>query len=261
MLVWLWGTWNYGSLLRYLSFTFNLVPGEQSGFIWLSWTLAVEMIFYLFFPFIIRIVNTLERSVLFIIASFVLSYLHYHLLSSIKDYNVSMGLLHHLPVFAIGITSFFISKKLQLSTIPASTGCGLIVAALAGVIIIAYFPQGPLHIYIISIFYAVLLIGLLLTPVKILVNGFTIFAGLISYSLYLSHPLIIHYFVVKNRFITGLDLQKPFTIFFCVVLILASVFIVSYFTYKLIEQPGIAWGRKFTGRRTKKDLLEEEIAI
>ena len=40
------------TILQSLSFTLNLFPGKEAGYVWASWTIGVEMLFYLIFPLI-----------------------------------------------------------------------------------------------------------------------------------------------------------------------------------------------------------------
>ena len=41
-----------GPILSFMFFIYNFRPGMQEGLVWASWTLGVEMVFYLIFPWI-----------------------------------------------------------------------------------------------------------------------------------------------------------------------------------------------------------------
>ncbi len=270
-------TYSWKDVLLNLTFGFNFVPGKDDGIVWISWTLGVEMAFYVLFPLIHRVFNTLQKAIGFFVLTVLMDWSFKYLTSSMLhiggDFYVH-SLFHYLPVFALGIVSFFIYEKyIEGRDLPRAWGYGLMAAS-----VIAYLTWSsqiylPLlnetareelrialkvaHIHYYGnvwqgLAYSALLLGLAIAPVKFLVNRVTEFFGEISYSLYLNHPRVILAFApVYQAFYVQ---PWPATLQFGLSLIVAliSVTIVSYLTYRFIEAPGIRLGQRLaSGFRSK----------
>lgn len=94
-----------------------------------------------------------------------------------------------------------------------------------------------------AIAYASLLLGLSIFPWKILVNKFTTFIGLVSYSVYLSHTTVIVAFASIYSSIYLFDIPTSFKFFLSTLITLSIVIAVSYISYRMIEEPGMRLGR------------------
>lgn len=93
--------------------------------------------------------------------------------------------------------------------------------------------------------FVLLILSLSLTPNRFIVNKFTQFFGTISYSLYLIHPFIIDplkpvYAFIYDHTIYSTDIS----LFLCILLTLLIATPISLLTYRLIETPGIRWGKE-----------------
>ncbi|MHA4843856.1 acyltransferase family protein [Flavitalea antarctica] len=100
--------WSDKTMLSiYSFFIYNFIPGRQEGIVWASWTLGVEMVFYIAFPFLFRICNSLKRAIVGLCLSLVIAKIHYALTQDIPRYKTFTGILHQLPVFMLGIICFF----------------------------------------------------------------------------------------------------------------------------------------------------------
>lgn len=66
---WFGVTQSLGTVILSMSFLFNLFPGKETGFVWASWTLGVEMLFYFFFPLIYYFVDDIWKSLGFFFLS------------------------------------------------------------------------------------------------------------------------------------------------------------------------------------------------
>jgi len=103
------------------------------------------------------------------------------------------------------------------------------------------------HIYM-GLVFILLTVALAIHPFGLLVNRVTVGLGQISYSLYLTHTLIIHLALqVSGYFMLSRYLAPAawHIIMGCTVLVLSIA--VSVVIYRYIETPGINIGRRFIG--------------
>ena len=246
------GDWqNKKSLILYIFFGFNFVPGKQSGLVWASWTLGVEMIFYLFFPAIFRFCKNLNSALVFLIFSLLLSWLHFELTANIPNYEYNMGILSQLPIFTIGIICYHIFLNVKDKMVSKRVSLLLVIGSSMLIVIIPYFPNafGKMSFtYPMSVAYGIFLIGLSIFPVRIIVNRISVFFGLISYSLYLDHPQMIYYMsdLYKKIYLLGLNTGLSFLI--CVIVTILPLTFLSFLTYRIIEKPGIQSGKNVINR-------------
>jgi peptidoglycan/LPS O-acetylase OafA/YrhL len=253
--------WNKKELALYAFFGFNFFPGKQAGIVWASWTLGIEMIFYLAFPLIFILCNTLLKSIVFLGFSFFLAYYHSILTSEIPNYVGYFGILHHLPVFAVGILCYFIFKSVQALNVRKIWGYILLAGGIALFFLIPFklghesvFPV----IYAMSICYAIIFFGLYFLGPNILATKFSAYIGTISYSLYLNHPLIIHYSTNIYKYIYSLNFSNTVSYFLCFLAALCPLVVLSILTYEFIELPGMAMGRRLI-RKIKSVKPENEL--
>lgn len=267
--------WSYSwkDVLLNVFFGFNFVPGKDDGIVWISWTLGVEMAFYVLFPFIFRFFNTLGKALAFtcltILADAGFQYLCVSVLQIPGDFYVH-SLFHHLPVFALGIVTFFIYERyIEGRSVPRRWGYGLMAAAVCAYLAWSsqiYLPllsaerQDQLrialkiaHIHYYGnvwqgLAYGALVLGLAIAPVRLLVNRLSEFFGEISYSMYLNHPRVILVFVPVYQLLYAA--QMPATLQFGLSLIVALIplALLSFLTYRLIEAPGVRFGSRLARR-------------
>ncbi len=124
-------------VLLNISFAFNFVPGQEQGFVWASWTLAVEMTFYLFFPLILHYVRDLPKAVVFLLGSLLLSsmYRWFALFLDIPDASrdsfMKLSFLNMLPVFACGLVAYFLYDRYIAGRAANRTSSLLLIVAAA----------------------------------------------------------------------------------------------------------------------------------
>jgi peptidoglycan/LPS O-acetylase OafA/YrhL len=260
VLVMYWSAFPKRNLILYGLFGYNFVPGEQEGQVWASWTLGVEMVFYLIFPFIFRYTKSLKKALLFLCITLAISFLHRYLISltdpSIKTkYNIYFSIFSQMPVFATGIISYFVFKKLRDSR---TLGVWILWSSLLVFVGFPYFVQTEdlFEVYLMMIVFGSLLIGLSLYQPKIFVNKFSVFLGLISYSLYLNHPRIVFYLSPLYKRVAAFNFGDAASFLICSTITLILVICISYVTFKLIEEPGMRLGRMIINRMTKMDVAK-----
>lgn len=119
-----------------LLFLFNVFPGYQTGYVWASWTIGVEMAFYLAFPLIYLYVRNIWTAfALFFggVLSFILVRTVVTALPEVfgdTGAYVQWTVFRHFPMFACGIVAFFAAEKLmQLQDRALKSGLGLCLRA------------------------------------------------------------------------------------------------------------------------------------
>lgn len=228
-------------------FTYNFMPNNQEGIVWASWTLGVEMVFYLMFPLIFKIFCDLKKSIVLLFVASALALLHGYLTINITGYKTEIGLFHQLPVFAVGIITFHIYKNYLQGIKNKNIASISFIGSFIILFFIASFTRttaGYFTMYLLAVAYAFLLLGLSLRSYKTAVNKATIFLGIISYSLYLNHPRIVYFMIPYFRKVYNLQIPDFLKITICMSIVIVPVTIISYFTYNLIEKPGAKLIRK-----------------
>ncbi len=240
-------------LLRSVFFVLNLSPGHEQGFVWASWTLGVEMLFYVFFPAVFRLANSPGRA----LACFAVTLLMRSVWQILIDkliadpavassyYNLS--LLHHLPTFSLGIVVYRIWQIIDIER-ARRLGIGemLIAASLALLVGVAYgfFGIGQFDgLTVEAIIYGTLLIGLSIHSPAWIVNRVTRYYGKISYSVYLSHAATLA--AMSKLFAAIYARIHVVTLAYALSVAagLIAVTVLSSLTYRFIETPGNRLGK------------------
>lgn len=210
----------------------SLVPG--------GWSIAVEMMFYFFIPFLFKYIKTFSQAINFLIFSLIIKFVFQEILL-LNSFGVLERLLREylyfyfpsqLPVFAIGIVVYFVifrdNKLYEIKKYKALLILFLIIAQV-GVKVDILFVN---HI-LFAILFGVLTFLLSKGKISFLINKVTIFLGKISYSLYIVHFAVIYWLEYYNL----IDFNQNYLINFIVkliVVVMISSFI-SFVTYNLIE--------------------------
>lgn len=241
-------------IIESLTFTFNLIPDGQQGFVWASWTIGIEMMFYLIFPLVYRYVKDVWKATAFIFI-FIMVWLAYQTLIPFiyEARNASLvdtwTFIRFLPIFAIGGVIYFIVQAIHSRgeiKLQASAGLLLVTVALYSYLALL---NGQLKWFFMDarvwqgLIYGTLVVGLCLNPLRIFVNRFTTYLGKISYSLYLGHTTVVLFLTPVYRYIyasTGY-ITAPFLL--CYFLTLAIAIGLADITYRFIEAPGVRLGK------------------
>ena len=238
-------------VLTSLTFAYQFVPGMQEGFVWASWTLGVEMAFYLVFPLIFRYANSLPRAVAF----FWLAILADALFAAVVDGFppgrtrgvLQYSVIHFIPCFASGVVTYFAYARLTGNDRRVTENWGA--AILTGSVTAFWMLlSGRLNVVFDgmgwqAVLFGGLVLGLTLSPVSVFVNRVTAFYGTISYSLYLNHPTLVFFLVPVYRKVYALPYSGTVRYGLCLGLTLTLLTVASYITYRLIERPGIRLSR------------------
>jgi peptidoglycan/LPS O-acetylase OafA/YrhL len=218
----------------------SLVPG--------GWSIAIEMTFYAFLPFLFFKIKNLNQAFNFLISCLILRLL-FKLFFSRFQLITDDNLWHHylffyfpsqLPIFALGILLYFIVSQSgnfkMISWRSVSVFSGLVLLQLVNGV--DFFP---IHI-IFGICF--LFLGLFLSKYrfKIIVNPIIMYIGKISFSMYLVHFAILHWLSYFN-FIDYFnnEILNYITKFFIVLILTIAI---STLLYKIIEVPFQEMGKK-----------------
>jgi len=225
-------------------FANGLFPAWINSYVPGGWSITVEFMFYFMLPFICRLVTNVNRSLLFVYITLLLASVLNTVLedSSFDKYDFLYYYLpNQLPVFALGILAYWITKEGVDKII---TGNILLLATT--VFIYCFVFSLSFHI-LYSLVFFILLLVLSKKPYKLFSNKIMATIGKCSFSMYLVHFAIlgllnqygISYLIKADGFNSAL-----FDIILMFLFIAASAFIISYLTYKFIEVPGQNLGRK-----------------
>lgn len=242
-------------------FVFNLIPMHQEGFVWSSWTIGVEMLFYVVFPFIYVRIKNVAGSVALAIGLILAWMFIQVVIDYLKISPADSASMHqwffprYLPEFSMGGIAYFVLRDYvprfkRDDRVAAPAGLLLVLAATYMYVAIISntgrlgLPDGR---YAEAVCCLLLVIGLSLHTVKLLVNKVTVFLGKISYSVYLAQPTAILLLepVYKRIYVMssgGMAVTIAFVGSF--LLTLAVVIPVATLSYYLVEKPGIKLGKR-----------------
>lgn len=246
--------------LMTVTYTNGWIPESINSVVPGGWSIAVEMSFYLFVPLLFVLLTDLPKSLVFLgICLFVriaanalasTAWSHYYIADQahiVGDFTY-LWFFNQLPVFAIGIITYHLFARLHRQR-SAILGLFLLAVGLSLFLVISLLGAAsyllPTHV-LQSFTFGCVAIGLALHPTIVLVNRLTCWVGKLSYSLYLTHFAILGAMGRSIRYFSGSFLRRESDLFFIVafVLIITVAALVSTMTYKVIESPGIALGRR-----------------
>lgn len=238
-----------------------------------SWTIAVEMNFYILVPFLYKKVTSLDRALYLTFTTLIASNLINILMSKFPIFYGNEGweglrfywLPNQLPVFFLGFVLYFLvtrtvknplmnktwtsEKKFKRSFLLLAIALFLLVALAYGTYF--YIPGHFLY----GIAFVLLAFALALHPFTCLVNRFWCYLGKISYSCYLTHFALIP--VANNcvnQGLSKLNLNLSPTLHLVVLLcvLLPWTIAIASLTYRFIELPGQACGRNLIAKLESK---------
>jgi peptidoglycan/LPS O-acetylase OafA/YrhL len=234
-------------------FFFNFIPGMEQGFVWASWTIGVEMVFYAGFPLLFRMTGTVRSAAIALAVSMLVSWLWSkgvaHYLGS--DYPArrftTNGILNQAPNFMAGILTYRLYTRMPTlegatRTSIAAACVGLWFGYMVGLTHGWFTISERMKVDTTMLAYGLLILGLSLVPFRMFVNRLTRFAGKISYSVYLSHTTVILLLEPMTKRIYA-HLGIGFAFLLASVIALSCIFAFSYLTYCFVEKPGNRAGR------------------
>lgn len=246
------------TLLLNISFSFGFVPWK--GLVRAGWTVGVEMLFYVIFPILLITIKTYRSALILLVASCVGSYaIHFTLHSfyqpMVHQYGYNWAYFSfgsNLCYFAMGICAFWFVREVNAGAIKLSSS-SVAVFAIAVLVVLVFTEiekplRGPgrLDLMLWGMGFVALCAWQTISPSRWTTNGLCTYLGERSYSIYLLHPLMIR--LLKDPLQDIYQLLNlyigSYAYFICVCILLIPLLILSEVTYRIIEIPGINFGKR-----------------
>lgn len=248
--------WN---ILANVLFVNGLNPYTLNSIIPIGWSVAVEMMFYLTLPFLYSRIRNLHEALWLTSIVLVVSVVLDQALSRVHPIGsdelwrnyLFMWLPSQAPVFCLGIVLYFCWEKMergagaQLALWLLCAGVGLGAAACFGGYLFL-----PGH-FVFGIAFVLWTLGLAARPSPLWVNAVTLAVGRVSYSLYLTHLLVLPFCAkLMNKLYNATGKYWPGAIEYMLLLCVAAIvcFGVATVFYFAVEKPGIELGRRWIRR-------------
>ena len=259
-------TTSLNTLLMSLSFSFGVMP--LAGIVWGDWSISVEMIFYAFFPVLLIGIRNHRAALWFLVFSILVStvtrtalHLQYEATIPAPTSDLSyFSFTPNLAFFALGIYAFFVAQQIGensrwlLKIIVAATIVILVSLMIFGLGKYVY-TDGRADILMWGAGLAGLCVWQCIAPSAAVANRVFEFLGERSFSIYLVHPLIIVF--AKSHITRAFELSQPtlgaYAFFAAAVVTMIGVLAAAEVTYRLVEVPGIALGKRVVKRSTNSN--------
>jgi len=194
--------------LNYLC-VFGLIPGQHEGLVWASWSIGVEMLFYIIFPLALIASRTLVSSFIVFLATLVISVSSQNVLTAFKDVAPTfsyMAISTQIVFFGAGFFAYRFGECMANMVSEFSQAARQICADvifMSGIVFLLLYWLTPLAVWAqkLHLGTAVLAVAWILMLSPVFINGkiktLTIHsleqAGKMSFSLYLLNPPIIFF--------------------------------------------------------------------
>ncbi len=247
------------------SLLFNLLPSHIQGYVWASWTIGVEVLFYLIFPLIFRYARDIPSALSLFLAAVLVSQgwpffvehyaVHLGYVSAEQvDELIKLALPRQLPVFVSGVLAYRLYFDYFIHLEPERRHrLGLLFILLFAVLYSALLANKLDRVLWdnqiwLGFSYACLVLGLGLRPLGLLVNRVTVGLGKISYSLYLLHPTLVVFLApVYYRLYAAIP-NRTLALLSCFAVTLVVLTGASLVTYRFVERVGIRLGEALIRR-------------
>jgi peptidoglycan/LPS O-acetylase OafA/YrhL len=172
-----------------------------------GWSIGVEMLFYLLIPILFKYIDSFGKSILLFVLTMLFSIMINHYLLSyttlflnliwgeINPWSLYFWLPNQLPIFILGIILYYINKNIVFSF---KLGQMVLILSIMLFISLSFFKFSlvyPFYFikreYAYGLIFVLFAIGTYTTENKIIINSFVQEIGIVSFSMYLNHFLIV----------------------------------------------------------------------
>lgn len=256
-------TFSLMDILINILFVFNFVPNMTDGIVLASWSIGVEMAFYVLLPVMLLVNRSILISLALLVLSIIVANQFYVSMKSDETKYLSFiwhNLITNLPYFMWGMLGYhtyvWLRTSLRQKQIIVLSWSMMIVVFLSPIIL---YKGGPLFNYLLDrnmrwvwscllgapLFLAC--VAMALHPAKVFSNAVTCYLGKVSFSLYLLHPIVL---TKLNQFglyrglyeFFGDSIVIAYLTSFAVSITLITA--ISSLTFRFIETPGMNWGKR-----------------
>lgn len=227
-----------GNILMLVGWGLHIYP-----LIGVSWASSAELGSYIALPVLMR--YTLQKGVAWCLACVALAWLGIYLVSisgegaagrlDVVSVDSLLPLLRALVGFTIGLAIFRFAGHLdRLSGLVQDI---FVVGLTALIVAEAVFVGNDLLVYLLSIPFVAFLSRDGRVALWLYGNRLVYHLGVISYSIYLIHPLFITFAERSSRHLGSISSTVPAYVL-CVTVSMAAIWLLSYLSYRLVEDPG-----------------------
>lgn len=242
--------WN---LISHVFFFHSVNPNWINTVVPGGWSVGIEMLFYCFVPFLYLKIKNAKHAFYFVLISLLIYNVFNMTLSNnmlIEDKTVWDAFLFfylpaQLPAFALGILLYFLIRD-GVNSLQLGPKKLMLIVIIFSIHFSGAISLLPIHL-IYGLIFIFFIIALSRNEFKLLVNPFILHVGKVSYSMYLTHFLVIHAlrhydlldYLPNISFLAGLaNLLIRWIIVVTITLGIGSV------GYYLVEQPMMNVGKK-----------------
>jgi peptidoglycan/LPS O-acetylase OafA/YrhL len=252
------GKLDFQRILMSVLFIFNFAPKEAEGIVWASWSIGVEMVFYALLPVLMVAVRSLRSAVVLWSLAVLGSYIFRRALEA--DAGLPPGYAHYafvsqLGVFCGGIVGYWSYSKFSVASEMTKRKLWWLALALGPVLTLFMLTDeaiflvsaGRPDMQLLGLSFGFIAALSAISSKKWMAHRVFQHIGERSYSIYLIHAVIIYLMAPLTR---GLyEICYPtlggYGFGICALLVLGPTLIVSELTYRIVEVPGIALGRRW----------------
>jgi peptidoglycan/LPS O-acetylase OafA/YrhL len=264
LIIWLAYLWWLGSpgpsvksIILNLTFLFSLTPDTQTSIVPAGWSIGIEMLFYAIFPLLIRVRSLAGCSLM--VASTLLCYAWFRTI--VTDPPIYFYWTHPITnatYFACGILAYRIYEfASDFPRVLFAKACLIlgVTGIVSAIVLQSLAAPGDAHfkppetgfIAIWGIAFMALVLSQAINPTPLIANRVTLFLGLVSYSIYLIHPLLI-YASPLTPVLRGWEMAWPIKIAVAGAVALSAAIIAATVLYRFVEAPGQQVGRYLVAR-------------
>lgn len=248
-----WNNFPKKALVTNVLFINALSPSTINNFVIGGWSISVEFIFYFMLPFICAKIKSLNGYITFTLVTLLLSSLLLYLLrGTAVDGNEFLRyyFFNHLPVFGLGMTAYWINKEGGFANLKPK-----VILFLMATVFLYCFVELP-YAFLYSLVYFLILLTLSRKAYSYLSNKVLAAVGKVSFSIYLVHFAVM-YFMYRWDFVKYFtNINDHISAYLCFILLFivlsAISYLISWITYKFIEQKGQDLGRKIIKKLDQK---------